>query len=55
MNKEESDIEIVESFGDTIVKYNSEIAIDISELVIDELFEDSPLKELPFVKIVYSI
>lgn len=37
------------------MKYNSEIAIDISELAIDELFEDSPLKELPFVKIVYSI
>lgn len=47
--------QIVNSIGNTIIDDNSDLLVDIGELGIDFVFDDSPLKEIPVVKTIYSI
>lgn len=47
--------QIVNSIGNTIIDNNSDLLVDIGELGIDFVFDDSPLKEIPVVKTIYSI
>lgn len=47
--------EIIESVGNTILESNKDLLMDISEIGIDFVFDESPLLELPIVKTVYSI
>lgn len=47
--------EIVKSVGDTILDSNTDFLVDIGEVGIDFIFDESPLIQLPFVKTVYSI
>ena len=46
---------IVENLANTIVDYNVDTVIDLTEIGIDNIFEDSVLKEIPIVKTMYSI
>ncbi|MDV4636304.1 hypothetical protein NNF28_10020 [Enterococcus faecium] len=47
--------EIINSVGNTILESNADLLMDIGEIGIDFVFDDSPLIELPIVKTVYSI
>lgn len=46
---------IIQSVADTIINYNLDTAIDISELGIDSLLDESLLKEIPIIKTVYGL
>ena len=54
---ESSDMQngIVESTAKTIVDYNLDTAIDISELGLDSLLDESLFRDLPIVKIFYGV
>lgn len=54
---ESSDMQngIVESTAKTIVDYNLDTAIDISELGLDSLVDESLFRDLPIVKIFYGV
>lgn len=47
--------EIIKSFGETILECNSDVLSDVSEIAIDFAFEESPLVELPIIKIINGI
>lgn len=47
--------DIADSIGKTILECNSDVLMDIAELSIDEILADSVLKEIPFIKTVYSL
>lgn len=46
---------IVESTAKTIVNYNVDTAMDLSEIGIDSLLDDSIFKEIPIVKTIYGV
>ena len=46
---------IVESTANTIVNYNVDTAMDLSEIGIDSLLDDSIFKEIPIVKTIYGV
>lgn len=56
MNEEKYEIDnIVESTANTIANYNLEMAIDLSEIGLDNFLDDSILKEVPLIKTAYSL
>lgn len=46
---------IVESTANTIVNYSVDTAMDLSEIGIDSLLDDSIFKEIPIVKTIYGV
>lgn len=46
---------IVESTAKTIINYNFDISVDLAEIGIDSLLEESLFKEIPIVKTIYGI
>lgn len=46
---------IIDSMCSSIIDCNKDLLMDIGEIGIDFVFEDSPLKEFPIVKIVCSV
>ena len=48
-------IDITDAVSQTIVKYDSDIAIDITEIGIDSLITDAALKDLPIIKTAYGL
>lgn len=56
MNEEKYEVEnIIESTANTIVNYNLDTAIDLSEIGLDSLLDDSILKEMPLIKTAYGV
>ena len=56
MNEEQYEIDnIIESTANTIANYNLDTAIDISEIGLDSLLDDSILKEVPLIKTAYGV
>lgn len=56
MNEEKYEVDnIVESTASTIVNYNLDTAIDLSEIGLDSLLDDSILKEMPLIKTAYGV
>lgn len=56
MNEEKYEIDnIIESTANTIVNYNLDTAIDLSEIGLDSLLDDSVLKEVPLIKTAYGV
>lgn len=55
MRIEKDDFSIVDSVMQSIIKYNVELASDFAEVGLDDLLEDSMLREIPIVKYFVSI
>ena len=56
MNEEKYEVEnIIESTANTIVNYNLDAAIDLSEIGLNSLLDDSILKEMPLIKTAYGV
>lgn len=56
MNEKKHEIDnIIESTANTIANYNLDTAIDISEIGLDSLLDDSILKEVPLIKTAYGV
>lgn len=56
MNEEKYEFDnIVENTASTIVNYNLDTAIDLSEIGLDSLLDDSVLKEMPLIKTAYGV
>ena len=54
--QEDKNIEtnIVETTARTIANYNLDVALDLTEIGIDSLLDESFLKELPLAKTIYG-
>lgn len=52
---EQNDINVVENFASTIVNYNVDTAMDLTEIGIDSIFDNAILKNIPIVKLIYGI
>lgn len=55
MNEQVEKNDIVESFADTMINTSQDTILDLSELGVDAMLEEGIVKEVPLIKVGYSL